>query len=110
MNFKKFAVTALAPVKKPTTREEADRKRLKEMSELPDKYHEQYTEVFWESYKEELVGEVYEYAVYEKMKEVFTEFYIDDILELDSDYLRYFDRGIYLMCSRRFVDGIYELI
>ncbi|MCK5344385.1 MAG: hypothetical protein KAR20_13315, partial [Candidatus Heimdallarchaeota archaeon] len=67
-------------------------------------------EVFWESYKEELVGEVFEYAVYEKMKEIFTGFYIDDILEFDSDYLRYFDRGLYLMCSSRFADEIYGLI
>lgn len=44
------------------------------------------------------------------MKEVFTEFYIDDILKFDSDYLRYFDRGIYLMCSNQFADEIYGLI
>ncbi|NQU51826.1 MAG: hypothetical protein HQ522_04745 [Bacteroidetes bacterium] len=100
----------LNPAKKPTSKEDAEQKRLKEIKEIPKQHHKGYTKVFWESYEEELVGEIFVYAVYEKMKEVFTKFYIDDIMEFDSAYLRYFDRGLYLMCTLRFVDDIYSLL
>uniref|UniRef100_UPI0032169639 hypothetical protein n=1 Tax=uncultured Draconibacterium sp. TaxID=1573823 RepID=UPI0032169639 len=99
----------LRPVKKPTTRAEAEQKRLKEIQTIPRKYHKAYSEVFWESYEEELSREKYEYAIYEKMKEVFTEFYINDILDFESEYLRYFDRSIYLSCSCKFIEDIYSL-
>ncbi len=110
LNSNKGPMANLSPVKKPKTREEAEKEFHKDKGAIPEKYHEAFKKVFWESYEEDLAGEVYEYAVYEKMKEVFTEFYIDDILEFDSNYLRYFDRGLYLMCSNKFVDEIYGLI
>jgi hypothetical protein len=48
MNANKFPVKRHTPVKTPTTREEADKRRLKEMSKFPLEYHKEYTESFLE--------------------------------------------------------------
>ncbi|MEN8117649.1 MAG: hypothetical protein ABFS16_11760 [Bacteroidota bacterium] len=100
----------LNPVEKPGTGREKAEKRLQKLKkELPAEYHERLQESFWETYEDELATEVFKYAVYEKMKEVFTEFYIDDIMEFESKFLRYLDRSLYLMCTLRFVDEVFSL-
>ncbi|MCY1720048.1 hypothetical protein OU798_06825 [Prolixibacteraceae bacterium Z1-6] len=100
----------LQPARKPTTRKEAEQKLTKQIKTIPKQHHKIYSEIYWDTYEEKLTRETYEYAIYEKMKEVFTEFYIDDIMEFESDYLRYFDRSIYLMCSNKYVDDVYGLL
>jgi hypothetical protein len=100
----------LDPVKKPTSREEAEKKLLKEIKKLPEQHHKVYTGIFWESYEEKLAREIYEYTIYEKVKEVITEFYIDDIMEFNSDCLRHFDRGLYLLCTCGFIEDVYQLL
>lgn len=66
LNFNNGPMADLNLVKKPKTREEAEKEFHKEKGAIPEKYHEDYKDVFWESYKEELIGKVFEYAVYEK--------------------------------------------
>lgn len=94
---------------KPQTKAEANKRLELNIKDLPLQYHKEFIEMFWESYDEEHVHDLYKYAFFLKMKEVFAEFYLDDILELESDYLRYLDSSIYLMCSDRFIEEIYEL-
>ncbi|NQU51131.1 MAG: hypothetical protein HQ522_01185 [Bacteroidetes bacterium] len=110
LNINGGPMAKLNPVKKPTSREEAEKKRLKEIKQFPEQYHKTYTKIFWEQYEDKLAREVFEYSIYEKMKEVFTEFYIDDIMEFNSDCLRSFDRGLYLMCTCSFTEDIYKLL
>lgn len=77
--------------------------------ELPEECHVEAEEAFWEEYQKQQESAQFKYAVYQKMKAVFTEFYIDDILEFESDILRYFDRSLYLLCTLRYVDEVYSL-
>lgn len=110
LNVRGGPMADLNPARKPITREEAEQQRLKEIKALPEKHHKRYSQIFWESYEERLAIEKFEYAVYEKMKEVFTVFYFDDIMEFESHILRYFDRAIHLMCSGKYIDKVYSLL
>lgn len=109
---------SLALKRKPQTRDDAEKELQEKLSQFlqnpelaskRDELEKRYTRIFWESYEEEYAKMAYEYAVYEKMKEVFTSVYIDDLLELDSHNLRSFDSGIYFTCSCDFIQEIYKL-
>ena len=108
-NYFKLKVEGISPVPKPKTREEAEKELQSELKGVPDEHHEMYKKAHWEAYELDNPHEVFVYAVYNKMKEVFVEFYMDDILNLDSDYLRMFDEEIYLMCATEFVYNVYGL-
>lgn len=108
-NAKKDTTPDLRPVCQPQTKEDAEKKLRKEIKVIPDDKHKLYEEIFWESYEEESATEQYKYAVFIKMKEVFAEFYLDDLLKLDGPYLRYFDRSLGLDVSL-FLEEVYELL
>jgi hypothetical protein len=109
LNTQGGAMAELNPARKPTTRKQAEQQRLNEIKGLPKKYHARYSKLFWKSYNENFITELFEYAIYEKMKKVFNQYYIDDIMEFESPILRYMDRCIYLTCMHEYVDEIYGL-
>ncbi|WP_340114537.1 hypothetical protein [Maribellus mangrovi] len=101
----------LSEVPKPNDAREKAKSRLGKLKkQLPEDYHSELEQSFWEDYEREFKDVLFTYAVYKKMKEVFTEFYIDDILEFESHILRYFDRGLYLMCTCPCVQKVYLLL
>lgn len=81
--------------------------KLKE--EVAEEFRAEVEKLYWEEYTNQQESVAFKYAVYEKMKEVFTEFYLDDIMEFESPILRYFDRCLYLMCALPYVDEVYSL-
>ena len=95
------------PVPKPKTKEEEEEELKKELKDIPEKYHNDYTNIFWETIKEDNRHESFNTDVYNKMKEVFTEIYFDDVLALEPDYLRYFDSSIYYLVYE-FLQDIYN--
>lgn len=90
-------------------REEAEMYCQKLKEQLHEECHVEAEKSFWEEYQKQQESARFRYAVYQKMKAVFTEFYIDDIMEFESHILRYFDRSLYLMCTLRYVDEVYSL-
>lgn len=102
------SVPDMKPVRKPQTKGEAENILKEEIKIIPVHQQKLYTKIFWELYDEQQAREQYQYAVFLKMKEVFVEFYMDDVLELESPYLRYFDRCLALdVCL--FLEDVYEL-
>jgi hypothetical protein len=93
-------------VPKPKTKAEEEQKLLSELQKLPKECHDDYREVFWETREQINANESFVLAVHQKMKEVFAAIYLDDVLSLDSDYLRYFDRSLYFLANQ-FVQEIY---
>ena len=81
--------------------------KLKE--EVAEEFRVRVEKLYWEEYTKQQESVEFKYAVYQKMKAVFTEFYIDDIMEFESHILRYFDRSLYLMCTLPYVDEVYSL-
>ncbi|MCY1719765.1 hypothetical protein OU798_05390 [Prolixibacteraceae bacterium Z1-6] len=81
--------------------------KLKE--EVAEEFRAEVEKLYWEEYTKNQESEAFKYAVYQKMKAVFTEFYIDDIMVFESHILRYFDRSLYLMCTLAYVDEVYSL-
>lgn len=81
--------------------------KLKE--EVTEEFREEAEKLYWEEYSKMQESVAFKYAVHQKMKAVFTEFYIDDIMVFESHILRYFDRTLYLMCALRYADEVYSL-
>lgn len=108
-NYSKTPVKDVSPVPKPKTREEAEKELQSELEETPEKYHELYKKTHWECYEDEKPHEMFLYAVFNKMKEVLVEYYMNDILKLEADYLRILEQSIYYMCAIQFVQEIYKL-
>lgn len=107
-NANNDSVSVLHPVRKPGTKQEAQKKLQKEIQNIPKEHWNEYEVIFWEMYEETYKRESYEYAVFMKTKEVFAEFYFDEVLELESKYLRYFERTLGLdICD--FLEDVYQL-
>ena len=94
-------------VPKPATKADEEKKLQNELAGLPKKYHKGYCEIFWETSKQNLAHETFVFAVHAKMKEAFTEIYLDDVLSLEPVYLRYFNSSLYLLADS-FVQDIYD--
>ncbi len=90
-------------------RQKAEQRMNKMKQQYPEDYHAQFEAYFWEDYEKDYKSECFKYAVYSEMKAAFTEFYIDDLLEFESEILRNFDRSLYLMCALPFVEEVYRL-
>nr|WP_320022699.1 hypothetical protein [uncultured Draconibacterium sp.] len=76
---------------------------------LPDKGDEFWDEICREDYESDKKNLQFKLAVHETMKAVFNKYYIDDVMEFESHILRYFERGMYLMCALQYVDEVYSL-
>lgn len=95
LNTGETVTTEHRVVEKPQTKEEAKVELIKELKDIPRLYRRSYTKVFWEEYRDKHAYQTFKYAIYEAMKNTFTACYLDDVLEWDSDALRYFDRSLY---------------
>ncbi|KJF42066.1 hypothetical protein [Draconibacterium sediminis] len=85
-------------------------KRCQELkSTYPAAGDEFWDEIIREDYEREKKDLQFKLAVHETMKGVFNAHYIDDVMEFESHILRYFERGMYLMCALRYVDEVYSL-
>jgi hypothetical protein len=85
-------------------------KRCQELKRTyPDAGDEFWDEIIREDYEREKKDLQFKLAVHETMKAVFNKHYIDDVMEFESHILRYFERGMYLMCALRYVDEVYSL-
>ncbi len=112
-NANKEKVRLFGSLIKPMSKEDFDVRWLNSRKEYKSMLQEEYDEawhrqVFWESALMSIVDTNFKYYIYSLLKKVFTKYYIDDILEFDSDYLRRFDEDIQHIAFQ-FVDDIYEL-
>ncbi len=112
-NANKDKVRLYGKMMKPLSKETFDERwhntRKEYQSMLQEEYDEEWhRQVFWESALMSLVDTNFKFYIYELLKKVFTKYYIEDILEFDSDYLRRFDEDIQLIAFQ-FVDDIYEM-
>jgi hypothetical protein len=108
--YLKKEVKDVKAVPKPKTKEEAETELKNELKDIPAEHHEGYTEIFWEVHESDQRYKAFQYEIYARMKAVFVDFFMDDVMELESGYLRQFDYDIYLMCAGEFVQEIYGLM
>lgn len=94
------------------TKQEAEIKLHEEMKFIPQEDEEDrayYSEIFWESYYSELKEASFIHAIFNEMKKVLVDYYQDDIIALDSMYLKDLDSNIYIAARNTFVEAVYEL-
>ncbi|PKP08594.1 MAG: hypothetical protein CVU09_15505 [Bacteroidetes bacterium HGW-Bacteroidetes-4] len=96
------------PILKLKTKAAAKKELQAQLKKIPEKYHQGIEEGFWEGFGYEQNHERFELAVHKKLKEVFTRVYFDDVMELDSDYLLFFDGNLYFLATL-WVQDIYKL-
>jgi hypothetical protein len=94
-------------VPKPKTNEVEEIELVKELQNMQQEFHAEYCDIFWKSCAEINEHNSFVFASHNKMKEIFTEIYIDDVLSLEPVYLRYFDYKLYMQADN-FVQEIYS--
>ena len=109
-------IPELAPVKKPQSKEEASEALEKELEALIEKYdypiecQEGYRRAFWNQYSSHYKQQLFKYTVYEEVKKTFSFFCTEGLLDLESDYLRFFDRALYAKICVEYIDAIRAFI
>jgi hypothetical protein len=94
-------------VPKPKTKEDEEQELKVELKNIPKEHHALYSKIFWETDQGYKKHNSFVFACHNKMKEVFTSIYFDNVLSLEADYLRYFDGLLYFQAGH-FVQEIYE--
>lgn len=97
------------PIPKPITEEDAEVQVQKYAHEFPTISHEEWRSMVWEDFEVEMRGNHFIHRIHQLMKQVLTEFYLEDILKLEPDHLLMLDDYLYIMGACRFSQGFYEL-
>jgi len=90
------------------TKEEDELDIQKNLENMPEKYHAGYRELREELYDHMKIQDDFVATLYTKMKEIFADVYLEDVLSLDSDYLREFDNTLYFE-AYWFVEDVYSM-
>ncbi|MBE0651679.1 MAG: hypothetical protein IH595_12680 [Bacteroidales bacterium] len=98
------------PVPKPETREEAEMKLYERKKDYPEEDHEYLEQIHWEDFEWEQQRDGFLFETHRLMKKALTDHYLDDILELEADYLRELDSHVYYITAHPFVDECYQIM
>ncbi len=101
--------SVLLGVPKIINREEEELKLCKEMLDIPDEWKHEYSQVFWETYEEEVKSQEYIFAVFDKMKEIMVDYYLNDIIKLEGNLLRKLNGSLYHLAAWEMIDELYML-
>ncbi|GET23949.1 hypothetical protein [Prolixibacter sp. NT017] len=102
-------VEGVNPVPKPLTEEDAEERVKEYVRERPDITPEVFRKLIWEDFEEEMRGDHFVHQVHHKMKEALTEFYSENILNLEADHLLLLDDYLYVLGAGLFVQDYYKL-
>lgn len=94
---------------KPKTKEEGEIELQKELEGMPDMAKQGYTETYWEIFYYFQERELFAEAIHNQVKATFTEIFFNEVMTLDSEYLRNFDWKTYKEVSD-YVNDIYEML
>ncbi len=101
--------SVLLGVPKIISREEEELKLSSEMLDIPDKWKNEYSQMFWETYEEEVKSQEYIFAVFNKMKEIMVDYYLNDIINLEGNLLRKLNGSLYHLAAWEMIDELYML-
>ncbi len=102
-------VEKITPIPKPMSAADAEAKVQKHVAEFPDVPIEEWRRIVWEDFEVEMRANHFVHRIHKLMKQVLTEFYLENILKLEPDHLLMMDYYLYLMGAYRFSDAVYGL-
>ncbi|WP_075590813.1 hypothetical protein [Labilibacter marinus] len=67
-------------------------------------------EIHWEDYEEEIKHQRFKKELHDKAKEILVEFYEEDVLALEADYLRMLDSYTYSLAIHVLIEAVYDMM
>ncbi len=67
-------------------------------------------EIHWEDYADEIKHQQFKKGLHDKAKDILVEFYEEDILALEGDYLRMLDSYTYQLAISWFIEMVYDIL
>ncbi|PTN09612.1 hypothetical protein [Mangrovibacterium marinum] len=104
------AVPQTAPVPQPLSATDAEERALKLHREMPDVDMDEWREIVWEDFQWQMKANHFVHRIHKLMKRAMTDFYLDDLLELDGKHLLLLDEYLYIMGASQFAEELYKLM
>lgn len=106
-NKKEFNQDTKVPVQE--TKESAEKKLQEELKGMQEEVREEYRQVYWETYEIFKTEKTYRDEVFMLIKKELVRQYEEQIIKLDSMYLRKLNLDLYFSGACGFVNRVYDL-
>lgn len=97
-------------VPKPHSREQSETELQEILKIIPEKNHKYMKQMHWEDFEEQQHHEGFRFEAHRLMKKVLTDYYPNEIMELEVGYFRMLDSFLYYLGASMFVDKCYEIL
>ncbi|MGC9353339.1 MAG: hypothetical protein ACP5D9_05850 [Mariniphaga sp.] len=97
-------------IPKPHSREQSEKELQEILKIIPEKNHEYMKQIHWEDFEEQQHHEGFLFEAHRLMKKILTDYYPNEIMELEADYFRMLDSFLYYLGASMFVDKCYEIL
>ena len=94
-------------VPKRTDKDNEQEKLCLQLENIPDDDKELYSQIFWDGYDDIEKRENYNFAVFNKIKELLVKHYYNEIIELNGDSLRRLSGDLYYLAAENLIEDIY---
>jgi len=104
------AIPKLSPVPRPLSEKVAEERALKLHRDLPGADLDECRKIVWEDFQWQMKSDHFVHRIHGLMKQALTDFYLEDLLELDGNHLLLLNEYLYIMGAYQFAEEVYKLM